>query len=81
MANAVEESNLGIAGAAQQLIIQVGVVAGIQIGQTVQASRLHAVGLVHSFGQAYLLAGGVALVGVGFAAFVRSAPRSPALAA
>ena len=81
VANAVEETSLGIAGAAQQLIIQVGVVAGIQIGQTVQASRLHAVGLVHSFGQAYLLAGGVALVGVGFAAFVRSAPRSPALAA
>ena len=37
IANAVDERDLGVAGAAQQMMTQVGVVAGIQIMQTVQA--------------------------------------------
>ena len=75
VANAVEEENLGIAGAAQQLLTQVGIVAGIQLAETLQASREHAVGLVRSFQQAYLLAGAVCVLGVICALFVRSEER------
>src|SRR5436190_24260234 len=49
VANAVDEENLGIAGAAQQLLTQVGIVTGIQLAETVQAAREHTVGLVASY--------------------------------
>jgi EmrB/QacA subfamily drug resistance transporter len=75
IANSVDEGDLGIASAAQQLITQVGVVAGIQLMQTVQAARVDAVGLVPSYQEAYLLGGAVAALGIVAAAFVtRSAP-------
>lgn len=74
MANAVDEANLGIAGAAQQMIVQVGVVAGIQLAQTVQATQSGA-GVVDSFQAGYLMLGVVAVAGVAFAALVRSTPR------
>jgi EmrB/QacA subfamily drug resistance transporter len=76
VANAVDEDSFGIAGAAQQLVVQVGVVAGIQITETYQAARQSSVGLVTSFQQAYLLAGLVCLAGVACAVFVRSADRA-----
>src|SRR5205807_462537 len=44
VANAVDEQNLGIAGAAQQLITQIAIVAGIQMAETVQAARQHTSG-------------------------------------
>ena len=75
IANAVEDASLGIAGAAQQLIAQVGQVIGIQLAETVQASRAHA-GLTHSFQQAYLMLGLVAALGLLCAGFVRSTPRA-----
>src|SRR5439155_1252950 len=75
IANAVEDASLGIAGAAQQLIAQVGQVIGIQLAETVQASRAHA-GLTHSFQQAYLMLGLVAALGLVCAGFVRSTPRA-----
>jgi EmrB/QacA subfamily drug resistance transporter len=75
IANAVEDAALGIAGAAQQLIAQVGQVTGIQIAQTVQQSRADAVGLTQSFQQAYLCLGVVCALGLVCAAFVQSAPR------
>ena len=75
VANAVEPENLGIAGAAQQLLTQVGIVAGIQLVETLQASRQHAVGLARSFQEAYLLAGAVCVLGVLCALFVRSEQR------
>jgi predicted MFS family arabinose efflux permease len=77
VANAVEDEHLGIAGAAQQLISQVGVVAGIQIAQTVQAARESEAGVVASFHEAYLLAGVVAALGLITAVFVRRTPRAP----
>jgi MFS family permease len=76
VANAVEDTHLGIAGAAQQLITQVGIVAGIQIAQTVQAARERDAGLVASYHQAYLLAGLVAALGLVAAVFVRRTPRA-----
>jgi MFS family permease len=76
VANAVEDNHLGIAGATQQLITQIGIVAGIQIAQTVQAAREHEVGLVASYHQAYLVAGFVAALGLVAAVFVRRTPRA-----
>jgi len=75
VANSVGEEQLGIASAAQQLCTQVGVVAGIQLMSTVQASREAASGFGGSFRAAYLLGAAVCFGGVVCAAFVRSAPR------
>jgi len=72
IANAVDEHDLGVAGAAQQMVAQVGVVAGIQIMQTVQQSRAEDIGVVASYGDGFLIGGLVALFGVAAAAFVRS---------
>jgi EmrB/QacA subfamily drug resistance transporter len=81
VANAVEDEHLGIAGAVQQLITQVGIVAGIQIAQTVQAAREGDAGLVPSFHEAYLVAGAVAVLGLVAGVFVRRTERVPASAA
>jgi EmrB/QacA subfamily drug resistance transporter len=78
IANAVDERDLGVAGAAQQMMSQVAVVAGIQILQTVQASRVAESGLVGSYSDAYLLGAAVAAVGVVTALFVRSTKDLPA---
>ena len=50
----VDEADLGIAGAAQQMMIQVGVVFGIQAMQAVQQARVRADGLGPSYHAAYL---------------------------
>lgn len=73
--NAVEEKDLGIASAAQQVMTQVGVVAGIQLMVTIQASRQADRGLIGSFHDAYLLGAGVAFLGVVCACFLRSYQR------
>jgi EmrB/QacA subfamily drug resistance transporter len=75
VANAVEPDDLGVAGAAQQLLAQVGVVAGIQLMQTVQVAREPVDGLVGSYHAAYLLGAVVCLGGVIAAAYVRRSPR------
>jgi EmrB/QacA subfamily drug resistance transporter len=75
IANAVEERDLGIAGAAQQMMTQIGVVAGIQLMQTVQAAGERSAGLVGSYQRAYLLGAVVCALGVVSAAFVRRSPR------
>ncbi|MGI8794150.1 MAG: MFS transporter, partial [Acidimicrobiales bacterium] len=74
IANAVDEADLGVASAAQQLITQVGVVAGIQLMKTVQISGTG--GLLASYRSAYILGGVVSVFGVIAAAFVRSSDRS-----
>lgn len=82
IANAVSENDLGVAGAAQQMMSQVAVVSGIQILQTVQASRAETVGESAAYGDAYMVGAGVAAVGVVLALFVRSTkdvPSSPDL--
>ena len=75
VANAVDEDDLGVAGATQQLITQVGVVAGIQLMQTLQVSMRDSAGLVSSFHHAYLLGGAVSMLGIVSATFVRRSPR------
>ena len=58
----VDESDYGIAGAAQQMMIQVGVVFGITVMQSVQQTRLPEVGLESSYHWGY--AAGVVLAAV-----------------
>lgn len=72
IANAVDESDLGVVGAAQQMMTEVGLTAGIQIMQTVQVSREPAVGDLASYHEAYLVGAGVAFLGAICACFVRS---------
>lgn len=75
IANAVHERDLGVAGAFQQMTTQLGVVVGIQVMQTVSVVREGAVGAVGAYGEAYLVGGAVAFLGLIAAGFVRSAPR------
>jgi EmrB/QacA subfamily drug resistance transporter len=72
IANAVDDRDLGVAGAAQQMMQQIGVVAGIQLMQTIQQVRVPADGVVGSYGTAYLVGGAVCALGLLTAAFVRN---------
>ncbi len=83
IANAVHEDDLGIAGATQQMVNQVGVVIGIQVMQTVQEAREASVGAIPAYGEAYLVGTALAAVGIVLACFVRSTVgrRAEALAA
>lgn len=64
IANAVDDADLGIAGATQQMVNQVGVAVGIQVMLAVQTGRESAVGAVNAYGDAYLVGGAMAVVGV-----------------
>jgi EmrB/QacA subfamily drug resistance transporter len=75
IANSVHEDDLGIAGAAQQMMNQVGVVIGIQVMQSIQEGRADAIGAVPAYGESFLAGGVIAAVGVVLALFVRSTPR------
>ena len=72
IANTVDDADLGVVGATQQMMTQFGVVVGIQVMQSTQAARVTAVGEVDAFRDAYLVGAAAALVGLGFAFFVRS---------
>ena len=54
VANSADVRHMGSASAALQVANQVGVVAGIQVMETVQASREHIAGVVGSFQEAYV---------------------------
>ncbi len=75
VANAVDDDRLGVASAAQQLMGQVGAVAGIQVLTTVQSAREHGAGLVPSYGDAYLVGAAVCVGAVVCAALLRSEVR------
>ena len=75
VANATEVERMGRASAGLQVASQVGVVAGIQLMETVQASRVHLDGLVSSYQEAYLAGAAVTLVAVLSAVLIRSARR------
>ncbi len=71
VANAVDDADLGIAGATTQMISQIGVVLGMQVLQAVHVARTDAVGGVTAFHEAYLVGGVAALLATGAALFVR----------
>jgi MFS family permease len=73
--NQVDLDELGVMSAAQQLVTQVGVVAGIQVMVTVQASAHGGVGSLASFHRAYLVGLVVALAATVCAFFMRNTPR------
>ncbi|MEO6317219.1 MAG: MFS transporter [Acidimicrobiales bacterium] len=73
--NSVEERDIGVAGAFQQMMTQLGVVIGIQVMQTVSVVREPAAGQVGAYGEAYLVGGAVAALGLVCAFFVRSSQR------
>ena len=65
----VEPEDLGIAGAAQMMMIQIGVVFGITVMQAVQQDRLPSVGLEASYHWAY--GAGIVMAAVAAAAATR----------
>jgi MFS family permease len=73
IAGAVDTSRLGSASATMQVASQVGVVAGIQVMETVQAGRQATAGLVGSFHDAYLTGAVLALAAVVVALMIRPA--------
>ncbi|MCU1370526.1 MAG: hypothetical protein JWO77_1720 [Ilumatobacteraceae bacterium] len=74
----VDESDYGIAGAAQQMMIQVGVVFGITVMQSVQQTRLDAVGMEASYHWGYAAGVVLAVVAVFTAMRIASTHRSEA---
>ncbi|MDA8342775.1 MAG: MFS transporter [Actinomycetota bacterium] len=74
-ANEFREDELGVMSAAQLLITQIGVVAGIQVMVTVQASGHDVGGVPTSFHRAYLVGAAAAVVAAISGAFVRNTPR------
>ncbi len=79
IANAVDEADLGIAGATQQMASQVGSTVGMQILVTIQIAREGVAGQAASYHTAYLVGAAVAALGVVTAAFVRSTRKAEAL--
>jgi EmrB/QacA subfamily drug resistance transporter len=81
VANAVEVRHMGSASAGLQVANQVGVVAGIQLMETVQASRDHLVGVVASFQDAYVAGAIVTVVAVVATLLIRPLRRDQSTAA
>jgi hypothetical protein len=75
IANAVDENDLGVAGAAQQMLTQIGTVGGIQLLQTTQMVTEERSGLTGSYGNAYLLGAVLAAAGAVTASFIASSNR------
>ncbi|MGH9025615.1 MAG: MFS transporter [Acidimicrobiia bacterium] len=75
-ANAVEPDRLGVANAAQQMVVIIGAVAGIQVLATIQDAGTG----TSAFLSAYLVAVALAATGTVAAGWVRSTERQPALA-
>jgi len=75
LANEVEPARLGVANAAQQMVAQVGVVAGIQVLSVLQGS----IGGSGGYVAAYLFGGTVSIFGVVGALLIRSTSSRAAL--
>ena len=74
-ANEVAPDELGVMSAAQLLVTQIGIVAGIQVMVTVQASSHGGAGTLSSFHSAYLVGAEVAGAAVICGFFVKDTPR------
>ena len=75
VAGAVDTHRLGSASATMQVASQVGVVAGIQVMETVEVARQHSAGLVGSYHSAYLVGASVAMLAVVTSFLIRPARR------
>jgi len=74
---AVADADVGTAAATSQMVMMMGTVLGMQIGQTIQVSREAAAGIAGSYDVAFLVGAFVALAGVVAATFIRSMVRTP----
>ena len=84
VANAVDDHDLGVASAAQQLMNNVGIVSGIQLMTTIQTSISHGTegaAALPGFRAAYLVGGAVCIVGVLLATGVKNEHARPEPAA
>lgn len=75
VANAVDERDLGVAGAMQQLMTQLGAVFGSVIMTSVQQSVGRGQPTAESFSAAFMVATVVAVVAVGLSSQVTPTPR------
>jgi MFS family permease len=73
--NEVAADELGVMSAAQQLITQIGIVAGIQVMVTVEASASGGAGSLAAFHRAYAVGAVVALLAGVSGYFMRDTPR------
>jgi DHA2 family methylenomycin A resistance protein-like MFS transporter len=64
VANSVEDVDLGVAGATQQLLAQIGTTVGINLLETIQVATLGGAGLAGSYRIAYGVGAGVSAVGM-----------------
>jgi EmrB/QacA subfamily drug resistance transporter len=78
VANAVSESHFGSMSAAQNMAQTVGMVAGMQGLQTIQALRAGAVGQVRAYHEAFWVGTGVSVVALAMAAAIHSMHRAAA---
>jgi len=74
--NQVAPDELGVMSAAQQLVTQIGVVAGIQVMVTVEASGHGGTGSLRSFHLAYLVGLVAAMAAAACGVCMRDTPRS-----
>jgi len=70
VANSVDDTDLGIAGAAQLLVAQVGTTLGMNGLEAVQVATVDSAGLGGSYRNAYLLGAAFAVVGLVIAMFL-----------
>ncbi len=73
--NEFDEHELGVMSAAQQLIGQIGIVAGIQVMVTVQASPGGGAGTLSDFHRAFAVGAVVAALSGVFGMLIRNTPR------
>ena len=73
VANSVEDVDLGVAGATQQLFAQIGTTVGINLLETIQVAAAGTMTLARSYSVAYGVGAGVAVAGL----FVVFALREP----
>jgi MFS family permease len=73
--NEVAADELGVMSAAQQLITQIGIVAGIQVMVTVQATAEGGAGSLSSFHRAYAVGAAVAVLAGVCGVFMHDTPR------
>jgi MFS family permease len=74
--NEVSADELGVMSAAQQLVTQIGVVAGIQVMVTVQSSAHGGIGSLGAFHRAFVVGAVVAASAALCGVFMRDTPRS-----
>lgn len=76
VANSVDDVDLGVAGATQQLLAQIGTTVGINLLETIQVASTAAAGLAGSYRVAYGVGAGVSAVGLLIALRQRAVPTT-----